>query len=76
MRINLRIVQARTVDAAILELIENEKYDLLVMGAVISDGGSRYGSAVVERVLKESTCPVWISCISDDSKIIDRFPRL
>jgi APA family basic amino acid/polyamine antiporter len=63
MRINLRIVQARTVDAAILELIENEKYDLLVMGAVISDGGSGYGS-VVERVLKESTCPVWISCIS------------
>ncbi|MCB1115629.1 MAG: universal stress protein [Chlamydiia bacterium] len=62
--LKLRIVQARTVDAAILELIEKEGFDLLVMGALVSSGsGKGYGS-VVERVLKESSCPVWISCIS------------
>lgn len=64
MRVNLRIVQARTVDAAILKLIENENYDLLVMGAVVSAGVTKGYGSVVERVLKKSTCPVWISCIS------------
>jgi len=59
----LRVVHARTVDTAILELIEKEEYDLLVMGTVISAAGASKGyGAVVERVLKSSTCPVWICC--------------
>lgn len=62
-RINLRIVQARTVDAAIIELIEKESYDLLVMGAMIpSSGGSKGYGSVVERVIKDSKCPIWIGC--------------
>lgn len=59
----LRVVHARTVDTAILELIEKEEYDLLVMGTVLSAAGASKGyGAVVERVLKGSTCPVWICC--------------
>lgn len=61
----LRVVHARTVDAAILELIEKDQYDLLVMGTVISSSGAAKGyGAVVERVLKGSKCPVWICCSS------------
>ncbi len=62
---NLRVVQARTVDAAILELIEKESFDLLVVGTVLSPAGGKggYGS-IVERVLKSSRCPVWICCSS------------
>lgn len=61
----LRVVHARTVDAAILELIEKDQYDLLVMGTVISSSGASKGyGAVVERVLKGSKCPVWICCSS------------
>ena len=59
----LRVVHARTVDTAILELIEKEEYDLLVMGTVLSAAGASKGyGAVVERVLKGSACPVWICC--------------
>jgi len=59
----LRVVHARTVDTAILELIEKEEYDLLVMGTVLSAAGASKGyGAVVERVLKGSICPVWICC--------------
>jgi APA family basic amino acid/polyamine antiporter len=59
----LRVVHARTVDAAILELIEKEGYDLLVMGTVVTATGVSKGyGAVVERILKGSTCPVWICC--------------
>jgi len=61
--IKLRVIHARTVDTAILELIENEEYDLLVMGTVLSASGVSKGyGAVVERILKGSTCPVWICC--------------
>ncbi len=59
----LRVVHARTVDTAILELIKKEEYDLLVMGTVLSAAGTSKGyGAVVERVLKGSACPVWICC--------------
>ncbi|MCB1072696.1 MAG: universal stress protein [Chlamydiia bacterium] len=62
-RINLKIVQARTVDAAIHELIEKDNYDLLVMGALIPSSGTSKGyGPVVERVIKNSKCPIWISC--------------
>jgi len=63
--LKLKVVHARTVDVAILELIEKENFDLLVMGAVVSPSGTSKGyGAVAERVLKSSTCPVWVSCIS------------
>ncbi|MCB1107031.1 MAG: universal stress protein [Chlamydiia bacterium] len=59
----LRVIHARTVDAAILELIEKEGFDLLVIGTVLSSSGVSKGyGAVVERVLKGSKCPVWICC--------------
>ena len=61
----LKVVHARTVDAAIVELIENEAYDLLVMGAFLPAGGGVMGyGSVIEKVLKESRCPIWISCTS------------
>ena len=59
----LRVIHARTIDTAILELIENQEYDLLVIGTVLSAAGVSKGyGAIVERILKGSTCPVWICC--------------
>ncbi len=61
----LRVVNARSVDAAILELIEKEEFDLLVLGTKISGGAGTKGyGSVVERILKSTTCPVWICCTS------------
>ncbi|WP_267239223.1 universal stress protein [Candidatus Neptunochlamydia vexilliferae] len=62
---NLRTIQARTVDAAILDLIEKESFDLLVIGTVLSPSGASRGyGTIVERVLKNSQCPAWICCSS------------
>ncbi|MGE0197857.1 MAG: amino acid permease [Simkaniaceae bacterium] len=59
----LRVVNARTVDGAILELIEKEHFDLLVLGTMITGSGATKGyGAVVEKILKSSRCPVWICC--------------
>ena len=61
--LKLRIVNARTVDSAILELIEKEHFDLLVLGAKISGSGATKGAGpIVEKILKSSICPVWICC--------------
>ena len=61
----LRVVNARTVDSAILRLVEKENFDLLVLGTVMASSrvtkGKGYG-AVVERILKSISCPVWICC--------------
>jgi len=56
----LRVVNARSVDSAILELIEKEQFDLLVLGTMVSVTKG-YGT-VVEKIIKSATCPVWICC--------------
>ena len=59
----LRVIHARSVEKAILDLIEKEEFDLLVMGTINSPNGvSRGYGALAERVIKGSTCPVWICC--------------
>ena len=59
----LRLVNSRSVDMAILELIEKEHYDLLVLGTVMTSGGATKGyGAIVEKILKGAACPVWICC--------------
>ena len=61
MGLKLRIVNARTVDSAILELIEKEHFDLLVLGAKMTGSGTTKGAGpVVEKILKSAPCPVWI----------------
>jgi len=65
--LKLRIVNARTVDTAILELIEKEHFDLLVLGAKMTGSGATKGAGpVVEKILKSAPCPVWI-CSSASS---------
>jgi len=59
---NLKIVYARGVDRAILELVETGKYDLLVMGGHIGITGQTHGlGTVTEEILRESKIPVWVS---------------
>lgn len=59
--LKLRIVNARTVDSAILELIEKERFDLLVLGAkMIGSGTTKRAGPVVEKILKLAPCSVWI----------------
>ncbi len=58
---HLQMIAARSVDGAILDLIENEKFDLVVMGTQISKGGTSKGyGGVVEKILKKAPCPVWL----------------
>lgn len=60
----LKVINARAVDAAILEFIEKEAFDLLVMGTTMTKGGGSKGlGGVVERILKTAPCPVWL-CFS------------
>ena len=61
---DLKVINARSVDVAIIDLVEKEQYDLLVMGTTMSKGGTAKGfGGVVERILKNATCPVWL-CFS------------
>ena len=61
--LKLRIVHARTVDSAILELIDKEHFDLLVLGAKMSGNVAIKGvGSIVSKILKTSNCPVWICC--------------
>lgn len=63
-RIDLKVINARSVDAAITDLIKKEEFDLLVMGTTLTKGGTSKGvGAVVEKILKSSACPVWL-CFS------------
>ncbi|MCB1068163.1 MAG: universal stress protein [Simkania sp.] len=63
-RMDLKVINARAVDVAITDLVEKEHYDLLVMGTTMTKGGSAKGyGGVVERILKNATCPVWL-CFS------------
>lgn len=57
----LRVIKSRSISQAILELIEQEEYDLLVLGAVITPSGSTKGfGAVTDDILRDSTCPVLV----------------
>ena len=58
---HLRMIIARSIDSAILNLVDYEKFDLIVMGTQISKGGTSKGyGGVVEKVLKKAPCPVWL----------------
>ncbi len=59
---NLKVVHARGVDRAILELVESGEFDLLVMGGHVSVSGTSQGlGAITEEILRSSPIPVWVS---------------
>lgn len=61
---SLKVINARSVDRAILDLIEKEQFDLVVMGTALSRGGASRGyGSILEKILKEAGCPVWL-CFS------------
>ncbi len=65
----LRVVRARAVDRAVLDLIKNEEHDLVVLGSMLSrNGGGKGHGLIVEKIIKSSTCPVWICCTSPHTK--------
>ena len=59
----LKVIHARSIDKAILEMSEEEHFDLIVLGASISKGGATAKGlgAVTEKILRESICPIWIN---------------
>jgi len=63
-KMDLKVINSRAVDVAITDLIEKEEYDLLVMGTTMTKSGTAKGyGAVVEKILKNAACPVWL-CFS------------
>lgn len=60
--IKLQIIRARSTADAILELLYNNRYDLLVLGALkASDRIGKKGiSPVTEQILRKARCRVWI----------------
>ena len=60
-KIKLRIINSRSVDGAIIELLEKEDFDLLVLGNTVRSSGITKGpGAIVDKILKSSPAPVWI----------------
>jgi len=65
-QMHLRVIQARALDRAITDLVRKERYDLLVMGSRLTKGGDSKGyGTLVEKILKNASCPVWL-CFSKD----------
>ena len=61
MQIMLRIIHSRSVENAILTLLKNEDFDLLILGTSIKKEGILTKQGItVEKLLKEVDCPVLI----------------
>lgn len=60
----LKIIHARSVEQAVLEMIVEGEYDLLVLGATINRGGSAQSvSPKTDSIIRHCPCPVWV-CFS------------
>ena len=59
-RVDLRMIQARTVEGAILTLLEKEPFDLVMMGAVFLMRMPKRGQPILEKIAKVSKCSVWM----------------
>lgn len=60
LNVELKCVRSRSLADAILELAHKGKYDLIVLGAVRSPGKAKGLGSLVEKVLKEAPCRVWV----------------
>ncbi|MCH9630689.1 MAG: Putrescine transporter PotE [Chlamydiia bacterium] len=62
--IHTKIVRARSVPKAILSLLQDEQFDLLVLGATIPDTGTfvRGLGPIADDIIKDSPCRVYITC--------------
>jgi len=57
---DLKLIRARSVEAALLRLVEKGEYDLIVIGAELDEVKRRGGFALdAERLLKDSRCRVF-----------------
>ena len=57
---NLKLIRARSIEAALLKLVENDEYDLIVIGAEYKElrrSGGFAGEA--QKLLKDSACRVF-----------------
>ncbi|MBI2743324.1 MAG: universal stress protein [Chlamydiales bacterium] len=57
--IELRVIRARYTDKAILEILNEEKVDLLVIGAAREKDEQGVG-LMVEKILRNAPCRVWV----------------
>jgi len=65
--IELKIVRARNISEAILNLVQIENFDLVIIGAMRSSGKAQLGvGPITEQILHEAPCRVWV-CGSDYS---------
>jgi APA family basic amino acid/polyamine antiporter len=58
--INLKQMLARSVSAAILEMVRDENYSLILMGYDPSESKRVGVGPIIEKVLKEAKCKVWV----------------
>lgn len=66
------MVHARSIPKAVIELLEEGDYDLLVLGATVSrSGSSQTLGTVADKIVKGAPCPVWV-CFShvDPTKLV------
>ena len=68
MRMALRIIQARRVDAALLKLVAEEGFDLIVMGESVQTRFSKRRHSISENLLKTASCSIWIGYIHPTPK--------
>lgn len=66
--IETKIIRSRSVAKTILDLLEEEKFDLLVLGSMIPESGAiaRGVGSVAEEILRESPCRVHIACTREE----------
>jgi len=61
--LNVKIVRSRSIPETILETIEQEKYDLLVLGTMKTSRETPKGlGTITEKILKHAPCRVWVCC--------------
>lgn len=64
-KMELKVMQSRSIHKSITEMLRNEEFDLLVLGAELPthSGATVKGFGVLtEKILRESPCRVWVCC--------------
>ncbi len=64
-KMELKVMQSRSIDKSISEMLRNEEFDLLVLGAQLpTHGGSvvKGFGALTEKILRDAPCRVWVCC--------------
>ncbi len=64
-KMELKVMQSRSIHKSITEMLRNEEFDLLVLGAELPthSGATVKGFGILtEKILRESPCRVWVCC--------------